>query len=70
MSRVLIMIRTMATNGRAPSKASNGRPRLTAKRRAMLLDRLAKRSVSLDGFNREALMETQDDAFGKKLPKA
>jgi hypothetical protein len=36
----------------------------------MLLDRLAKRSVSPDGFNREALMETQDDAFGKKLPKA
>jgi len=35
----------------------------------MLLDRFAKRSISLEGMDRDALMELQDDAFGKKLPK-
>jgi hypothetical protein len=63
------MIRTMATNGRASHKVSNGHSRMTPKRRAMLLDRFAKRSISLEGMDRDALIELQDDAFGKKLPK-
>jgi len=33
-----------------------------------LLERLAKRSVDPDGFDREALMALQDEAFGRELP--
>lgn len=51
-----------------PSAAPVKKPRMTKRRRKMLLERLADRCGDPNGFDREALLALQDDAYGKRLP--
>lgn len=42
---------------------------MTQRRRQQLLKRLADRCADPNGFDREALIALQDEAYGKQLPE-